>query len=190
MADINLLDNSASDKPGYALAGAGIAVKILIGVLLLVVLYYGYLRLQSSRTQKAIDDLRVQTAQAESEALTRTERGEVVTRQGQLQSLDGLIKDHFYWSGLLPELARVTLKSASYASLQAMSTGTLNLDVIVPSYADADKYLQVFDLPQFNEQFSDVKVLSISKVQSGSTVATQLKIQLRFNPEFIKKKLQ
>lgn len=189
MADINLL-GSDSQKFNIAQTSAHLIVKILLGVLVVVILYYAYLRIQISRTQNSVRTLQAQTAAIEAEALNQKERGEVVTRQGQLQNLDSLIKNHLYWSPLLPELARVTLKSASYATFNADGTGVLNIDVTVPSYADADKYIQVFDLPQFNQQFSDVKILSINKVQEGNTVQIGMKLQLKFNPEFIRKTLQ
>lgn len=188
MADINLLGTDNSNY-NFAKTGASLAVKILVGLLVLVLLYYGYLRWQVSRTENSIRDMQAKTSQVEADALGRPERGEVVTRQAQLQNLDSLIKNHLYWSGMLPQLARVTLKSASYAGLNADTNGTLSLDVIVPNYAEADKYIQVFDLPEFNQQFSDVKVLSINKIQQGSTVQVELKLQLKFNPDFIRKSL-
>jgi hypothetical protein len=189
MADINLLGTN-NQGFNFARTGASWAVKILAAVLVLVLLYYGFLRLQISRTNGAIRDTQAKTSQLEADVLTGKNRGEVITRQGQVQNLNTLIKSHVYWSGLLPELAHVTLKSASYAGFTADTAGTLNLDIIVPNYAEADKYIQVFDLPQFNQQFSDVKILSISKIQTGSTVQTEMKLQLKFNPQFIRKTLQ
>ncbi len=186
MADINLLSTD-SQKFNFAQKGVGLLIKALLVVLALVLLYYGYLWVQISRTNKAVQAAQVKTSQVEAEALTRKDRAEIVTRQGQLQSLDGLIKNHLYWSGLLPELARVSLKSASYTSFTAEAAGTLSLDVAVPTYADADKYIQVFNLPQFNQQFSDVKVLSIGKVQQGSTEQINMKLEVKFNPDFIRK---
>jgi len=189
MADINLLGNT---NKGFSFArnGASMAAKILATVLVLVLLYFVFLRLQISQTTRAVNDAQAKTSEVESETLAGKDRGEVVTRQGQVQNLNNLLKSHVYWSGLLPELARVTLKSASYVGFTADTFGVMSVDVIVPTYADADKYLQVFDLPQFNQQFSDVKVLSISKIQSGSTVQTEMKLQLKFNPAFIHKTLQ
>ncbi len=188
MADINLL-GVENQKSNFARTGVSLFVKLLVVVLILVVAYYIYLRVQISRTRSATASTLVKTQQIKADALADKARGEVVTRQGQLQSLDKLIKNHLYWSGLLPELARVTLKSSNYSSFGADGSGTLTLDVVVPTYADGEKYLQVFDLPQFNEQFSDVKVLSITKVQQDNTVQINLKIQLKFNPEFIRKTL-
>lgn len=188
MADINLL-GTENQTTNYTRASASLIVKILAVVLVLVLVYYGYLRVQISRARATTQATLAKTQQFKAEALADKARGEVITRQGQLQALDKLIKGHLYWSGLLPELARVTLKSANYASLGADSAGTLTLDVLVPSYAEADKYLQVFDLPQFNAQFSDVKVLSISKVQQENSLKIDLKLQLKFNPDYIRKTL-
>ena len=114
----------------------------------------------------------------------------MITRQGQLQSVNGLIKNHMSWSYLLPELARVTLRSSSYTTISADSTGTLTMSVSAPNYSDLDQYLQVFNLPQFNQQFSDVKVLSVSKAQEGSNLTTQMRIELKFKPDFIRNRTQ
>jgi hypothetical protein len=188
MADINLLSTD-SQKFSFSQAGTGAAVKILAGVLILVVAYYGYLRWQVSRVGKSTQTVQAKTRQVESDTINNKQRAEVVTRQGQVNDLDGLIKNHVYWSGLLPELARVTLKSASYAAFDADTAGTMNLTAIVTTYADADKIIQVFDLPQFNQQFSDVKILSLSKIEEEGQVKIKLILQLKFNPTFIRKTL-
>jgi predicted glycoside hydrolase/deacetylase ChbG (UPF0249 family) len=86
-------------------------------------------------------------------------------------------------------LARVTLKSTSYASIQATAEGLLNVSITAPTYEDLDKYLQVFDLPQYNEQFSEVKILSITKTQDENSVQNEMKLQLKFNPAFIRNRL-
>lgn len=190
MADINLLGGENKSSFNLGTTSASLAVKALVVVAVLVVLYYGYLRVQISRTRNSIQSTISKTNQLKSQAVSSKERGEVITRQGQLKNLNTLIKNHLYWSGMLPELARVTLKTASYSSITADSTGLLNMEVLVPDYTSADKYLQVFDLPQFNEQFSDVKVLSITKQQKDDQVQTSMKLQLKFNPEFIHKTLQ
>jgi hypothetical protein len=189
MADINLL-STTTQTSNTAEHSASLAVKILGGILILLLLFYGYTWLQMRRTQSALASVQTQMNRAQSEAINMKDRGQLITRQGQVQALDTLIKNHLYWSYLLPELARVTLRSASYSTIGADANGVLSLTVNLPSYAEADKYLQVFDLPQYSQQFSDVKVLSITKAQVGSTAQTQLKLQLKFNPEFIRNRIQ
>lgn len=189
MADINLLSTDNTHKFHFT-QGAGLVVKVLIGVLVLIILYYGYLRWEINHTKSTTSALEAKTVKLTAEAMGRKDRDEIVTRQGQLQSLDGLIKNHVYWSDFLPELARVSLSSSTYASFLADATGVLDVTVVVPTYADADKYVQVFDLPQFNTQFSDLRILSMSKVQEVNLVATQLKLELKFNPNFIHKTLK
>jgi hypothetical protein len=188
MADINLLSTN-NESRGFRSKGAPLFVKILSVLLLLVVLYYGYLWFYSSRIQNQITEWKDKTAQVQAQAMNQKERKEVVTRQGQIQNLDQLIKNHVSWSYLLPELARVTLKSAVYSSISADEKGSLTLTVTAPNYADLDKYLQVFDLPQYNQQFSEVRILSINKIQNEDRVYTQMKIQLKFNPDFIRNRL-
>jgi hypothetical protein len=188
MADINLL-GSDNQKTNFTQTSASLAIKILIGLLVLVILYYGFVKIRTSRARNSIVEVQSKTSQLKAEALGDKQRGELITRQGQLQNLEGLIKNHFYWSGLVPELARASLKSSSYTNFKMESSGVMSLDVVVPTYADADKYIQVFDLPQFSRQFSDVKVVSINKIQQGNSVQIELRLELKFNPAFIHKTL-
>nr|MDQ3018735.1 hypothetical protein [bacterium] len=106
------------------------------------------------------------------------------------KELNILIKDHLYWSYILPELARVTLKSAKYTAIEAESTGKLNLTVSLASYDDLDKFLQIFDLPEYNQQFSNVKVMSLVKTQQEDVVETVARLQLTFNPAYIRGRIQ
>jgi hypothetical protein len=188
MADINLLSTN-NQSPVAAQHQASLVVKIIAVVLVLVVLYYGYLWYQASRVNNRIEYTQSQIGKTQAEALAMKERSALITRQGQLQTADTLVKNHVFWSYLLPELARVTLKSTSYATIAATSEGVLNLTVTAPSYADLDKYLQVFNLPQYNKEFSDVKVLSIIKAQDENTLSNEMKLQLKFNPAFIRNRL-
>lgn len=189
MPDINLLSTN-SQHSSYANTGAGLAVKILGVLLVLVLLYWGYLAYAVSQAHKDLATMTAKTAQVQSDAMNRKERNELITRQGQLQSLDGLIKNHMSWSYMLPELARVTLRSSSYTTISVDTAGLLTMTVNAPNYSDLDEYLQVFNLPQFNQQFSDVKVLSINKTQEGSNLETQMRLQLKFNPDFIRNRTQ
>ena len=187
MADINLLQNSGNNKKPLTSVSASLAVKIAGLILILVLAYYAYLWFAHSRANKDLSAWTLKTSQAQSQAINEPGRQELITRQGQIKELDSLITHHVSWSYLLPELARVTLGSTTYANVSAKSDGTLQVTVNAPSYAELDKYLQVFNLPQFNQQFSDVKVLSITKAQEGSNLQTQMKLELLFNPQFIKR---
>jgi hypothetical protein len=87
----------------------------------------------------------------------------------------------------LPELARVSLQRSDYVSIDAVSDGSLSLSVKLPSYADADKFLQVFDLPEYNRQFSNVRVLSIVKsTDEGGAISYLMRVQLDFSTDFLK----
>lgn len=184
MAQINLLDSE--QNTGFSKNSYGLLSKAMMVALVFVGLAYGYLYFSQTSTQKEINEVRNKTQTAQNEATNNTARDELLTRQGQLASLNPLIKNHVYWSGLLPELARISLRQSNYVSISAASNGNLILSVEMPTYADLDKFLQVFDLPEYNRQFSNVRTLSISKSAEEGQIAYVMRVQLTFNPEFIK----
>ncbi len=189
MPDINLLNNN-SHSINFSRFGLSLLVKILTGILVLVGLYYGYLWISLRSNQKELVNLQTKTSQAETEAMSSKDRAELITRQGQLQNVDVLIKDHVYWSQILPELARVTVNSATYATINGDTKGMLNVTVSAPTFEELDKYLQVFNLPEYSTQFSDVRIVSLNKAQEGASVKNQMQLQLKFNPVFIHKTLK
>ncbi len=189
MAEINLLQNDSSTTAQLVGRGGYYVSRLLMVVLVAVVAWYAYLMFDGRKTASDIEKTQAKITQAETEALAAKGRGEVLTRQGQVKELDGLIKNHLYWSYLLPEIARVTLNTAKYTAVEADSTGKLTLSVAVATYEDFEKIMQIFDLPEYNQQFSNVTVLSINKAQHENEVETIVRIQLTFNPMFIKGKL-
>lgn len=186
MPDINLLQTQSRDIGSQASSLAKAFARILVLLVFLAIIAYGLLFYLSWSTQASINTVANNIKAKQAEIVANEDRDELLTRQEQLNELETLIDDHLYWSYLMPELARVTLSSAHYTSIEAKSDGKLNLVVSLPTYDDVEKYLQIFDLPEYNQQFSNVRVISINKVQSETTVGVQLTIQLTFNPAFIK----
>ena len=188
MPEINLLRTDSSSSTSSAdYTGIAKLVSRLLGFVLLLVIVatvavFVMNWLNGRKLQTVNDDIK--TAQAS--ALSNKDRSELITRQNQLVHLEKLIDGHLYWSYLLPEMARVTLKSARYTSIIADGDGTMTLVVNLPSYEDVEKYMQIFDLPEYNQQFSNVRIVSINPAQSDSTIVTQLTIELTFNPAYIK----
>ncbi len=186
MSEINLLHN---DSDGGGAGGNFVATfvaRLLLILLIVVLAAYAALYFYNWSAEKKLTKVKQQVQSLQTEALANTERNELVTRQEQLIELETLISKHVYWSYLLPELARVTLKSARYADIEAESTGELSLSVSLPTYADVEKYLQIFDLPEYNQQFSNVRVVGIDTIQKETSIETLLRLRLTFNPEFIK----
>lgn len=185
MAEINLLhgDQGGGINGGFAFTVA--ARLLLVAVVAAMVIYAG-MYFYTWRTTSTLADVNRQVQTIQAEALANTDRNELVTRQEQLAELETLITNHSYWSYILPELARVTLKSAKYTNIQAAKDGKLNLSVSLPNYAEVEKYMQIFDLPEYNQQFSNVRIVGIDSVQNETTIETLLRLQLNFNPEFIR----
>ncbi len=187
MAQINLLGSSdLGKKSGFPTTLLG---RVLFVVLILVLVYYTYLFFSIRSKTSAIAEMEQRIAQAQSESLSNIDRKELLTRQQQLQNANDLIKTHVYWSYFLPELAKVTLQNSSYLDITTQNNGIVELTLVVPNYAEMDKVLQVFDLPQFNQQFSDVKIVSIGKSQQKDVIRNELKVQLKFNTDYIRNRL-
>ena len=189
MADINLLQSTTSSPALMVTKIKRVIARVLMIVLLVIVAGYGYLYFDLYQTNKNLTTTETAIAKAQSEALSNKDRSELITRQGQLKELDTLVKQHLYWSYLLPELARVTLKSAKYTAIDAGEEGKLNLTVSLPSYTDLEKFMQIFDLPAYNQQFSNVKIMSIGKTQQDAQVEISVRLELTFNPAYIKDRL-
>lgn len=160
-------------------------VRVFIVLFIALVLYWLYLFVQTKVTTKAVADTQAQIIKTQKDILANQKRQELLVRQGQLDAASKLLAEHRYWSRLLPELARVTLKTASYISFSAESSGNAHMSVTVPSYKDFDLFLQVFDLPQFSDHFSHITVSSVGKFQQGDTQMVRFDVALKYDKDFL-----
>lgn len=191
MAEINLLGNENSIDPASITAKSlRIVSTLLFAALLLVLLSFAYFKFGSWNATRQIANAQEKTAMATAEVMGNPKRMEVITRQGQLKEANTLIARHMYWSYLLPEISRVTLNSAGYTRVSAGDDGKLELTVIVPTYQELEKYLQVYNLPEYHQQFSNVRVTSISKINQDDQLKIQAQIRLDFDPSFLKDRLR
>jgi len=185
MSEINLLqthstfDRVKEKSKRWLLRVATLALLLTFGL-------YGYLYYRDWSSKKQIAEHQQVIAETQSSLENNQQRAELITRQGQLKSANELIQAHLFWSGLLPELARVTLASAEYSTVETTDEGDLNLTVTVPTYADAEKYLQVFDLPEYNRYFSNVRLLSLSRSQKDNLLQTVMRLQLTMDESLLK----
>jgi hypothetical protein len=186
VAQINLL-SSNTVKSNLGQTFLKVAVKVLAGILVALIAYYVFLYFDAKKTDSALTAVQGKIVQAQSSVVAQKDRLELIARQGQIQELQSLLKNHIYWSNLFPKLAEATLKTASYVSFSASNDGTGSMVVSVPSYTELDKFLQVFDLPQFNKNFSDIKIASINRSQKGDVLETRAEIRFKYNGTLIKK---
>lgn len=189
MSEINLLQSRIEETGVSSNPFIKIIARLLMFLVVVAVGVYVALLINSWLTKKKLADVNEKIQNVQSSAIANKDRIELVTRQEQLGELETLIANHKYWSVLLPELARVTLKTAKYSEINAKDDGKLDLTVKLPNYEEIEKFLQIFDLPEYNQQFSNVKIISINRVLTESRVETELTLQLTFNPEFIKGKM-
>ncbi len=186
MPQINLLTNETKRQvlPWEMLLTLLVRVFIIAFIALLG--YYGYLIFRSKTSANKILATQNSIIQTQNEILKHQDRKELLVRQGQLTELSKLVAGHPYWSRLFPELSKVTLKNAYYLGMSAESKGTAKMTVIVPSYTDFDNFLQVFDLKEFNDQFSNVRLIAVTKYQVGEISGIKFDIELTLNTAFIK----
>jgi len=108
---------------------------------------------------------------------------EILTRQAQLKNLNDLISGHLYWSQILPELAKITLSTAAYTNFSATQEGgEISLNVQMPSMAELDKFLQIFDSPKINKFFSNIKIGGISRIQNEKGQIVGVTLQMNYDP--------
>lgn len=186
MSEINLLHSDHLDSEINGGFLASMLARLFLVLVIVAILLYAGLYFYTWRSSTNLKRVEARAQAARQEAIENSSRNEVVTRQEQLIELETLISKHVYWSYLLPELARVTLSSARYTEIEANSDGTLKLTVNLPSYNEVEKYMQIFDLPEYNQQFSNVRIVGIDTAQNETTIETQLRLELKFNPQFIK----
>lgn len=188
MAQINLLKQKTTNEAFWSILPSIMAKLLGVGVVALIG-YYIWLFITLGSIGKQIVSEQQAMVAAQQKASNVFNRNEVYTRQAQLQQLSGLIGKHFYWSNLFPALAKVTLKNASYGSLTATKEGSLTLSVKVPDLVSVDKFLQVFDQPDFSKNFNNLRLGAFRKLQNdpvtGQSSGYQFDVLMNFNPEVI-----
>lgn len=181
MAQINLLKQNKPSELNNLGIFSILSKFALLGILCVLV-YYGLLIYRHRAAEKEIKSLQANIARQKQELSQIQRRDEVLVRQAQIKEFNSLISDHIYWSQLMPEFAKVTLKKASYLSFKAVDVGTISLAVQLPSIAELDKFLQVFNSPKLNRYFSDLKVGGISRIQDEKESHVRVDVQLKYDP--------
>ncbi len=187
MPQINLLKQQKATSGDALQTIVSILVKLLAVVLIGVILYYGYIFYQIRAKNAEISKLNGEIQQVQKDLASIPGKEELYTRQQQLQQLVSLTSGHTYWSSLLPALAKVTLKSAHYVTISARQDGSISMSVTVPSTEELDKFLQIFDLSEFNQNFYNIKIGSLGKNQVDGQVMTQFDVNMQYNRGILQK---
>lgn len=187
MAQINLLKQKTIGQSFQAVFPV-YATRFLLVVLLVVVAYYVWIFISLKKTNAQIAETEAKLAQNQEAISKIQDTDQLFARQNQLKALEGIITEHLYWSQLLPEVAKVTLKRATYSNFAIHPDNTLSLTVSVPNFEDFDKFLQVFDIPKVNESFSEVRVSSFHESETDETSVVQFDVKMKFNPAILEYK--
>jgi len=185
MEQINLLRQKTTDQSKLR-ALPSLFAKFLIAVAVAVVVYYGWLVYQEKKVAKEVLSAKAQTIETKKQALEKQGRQELLTRQAQLKEYGSLVSEHTYFSQLFQPLANITLKSANYLVLRARSTGEISLTGQVPNVKELDKFMQIFNLSEFNKNFSNVKIAGFSRVQEKDTSYYRFELTMNFASQLIK----
>ncbi len=185
MPQINLLGQDGERSTSSLSRGPVYLVRIFALIFVLLLAVWGFLALRIRMNTTKATEVEADIKKVQEEIMAMPAWRQVVTRQGQVRAAEGLLDSQQLWSRLLPELARVTLQGASYLSFSADVRGTARMSVSVPSYTDFDKFLQVFDLPQFNNHFSQVTVSSVEKYQQGDSQLIRFDVTVAYDKAFL-----
>lgn len=184
MAQINLLKQTSSTSENWEILPK-LLVRFLVAVFIFIICYYVWVVISLSSTKREIIKIKNNIEAKKAESLNVKGRNEVFTRQQQLNAFSGLVGAHLYWSQILPKIAGATLKTASYSDLKIGDTGDLKLTVNVPDLQSLDKYLQVFNLPQINKNFSDVNISGFHKIQTKDATSISFEVSMKYNPTLV-----
>jgi hypothetical protein len=186
VAEINLLKQGTS-KNDLSFNAPKILIWVFLAVLIVLLGYYAWLFVEAKNVDNEIAVAQIKITSDGAEALAVNGRDEFLTRQLQLQGLDGLVAGHLYWSQLFQPLADATLKDASYSDLTVGSGADITLDVTVPTLTDLDKYMQIFNQDPFDTNFTNVRIGGFTKIQSSDKNSSSVKFQIKmqYNPKII-----
>ena len=188
MAQINLLKQNTRSNTMWQ-HWPSFVVKFLALIVVGLVTYYGWIWYQSNQVADAISKENAAITAGQKDLATIPGQEELWTRQAQLKELAVLLGQHPNWTALFPALAKVTLTKAGYLSMNTLPDGSLSLMATVPSMDDLDKFLQIFDLPEVNQNFSNVKLGSISKTQVGNSLVIKFDVRLKYSTALLNQPL-
>lgn len=186
MAEINLLGSSQTNKSQGIAPFIPLFNRLFVGLLVLVIALYGWFWYREGKIDDQSAQINDQVNAAQQKLMNDPSRNELLTRQGQIQDLTRLARNHFYWSILLQELPKMDLKTAQLLAFNANSQGVATMVVSVTSYADLDRFLQVFDKASVNQTFSDIQIKSVSKTEQNGQPLIKAKIQVKHRLDFIR----
>lgn len=189
MANINLLgQENFQSQPKITGEKIGTTLSVIGAlILVLIVAAYWWFVWQEKSTMSDTADLKTKFTVLEKEVSSSPIRKEAILRQGQILELKQLLGGYTYWSRLLPELSKVTLKTSGYVSLTASSDKNLHLNVVMPDFAEFDKFLKVFDNSVYNTKFKNLKVVSAGRFQNEQGSGVRAEVEVQIKPELLNK---
>jgi hypothetical protein len=186
MAQINLLKQKSESNIGQKIPIY--ASRILMAVLFAFVAYYAWLFVHLNNVQDKTVATQKEISDTKQQALTLKGRNELLFRQKQLTEFDKILSSHLYYSQIYKSIADYMLKTATVTAIRTGGQNEVVMTVEVPSLEDLDKFLQIFDNPKFNENFTSVRVGAFGKIKEDEKTSFRFDLRMKFNPQLIKLK--
>lgn len=182
MPDINLLKGHKMPQgmqPAMTIPH-GTGKAILIVLLILVVLelgLYGVLQVKKNNVESEIVQKEEEISQLKSAIDSQADEiNEAIAGQFTVATFSTLLESHIYWTKVLEEIGKVTLKTVSFKSLQA---GSGEAEFLVTgsatNFSEVGKFLLGFET---SKNFKNVKLLSTNPGQTFGTVQFEVKVQM------------
>lgn len=146
MQEINLLKKESQSSEGFRLnlkSPGRFSLYIVAGLLVIELLFYGYLFLSGSRVSKRMLLSQQRAVELDLEISKIDEaRQHAVAVQSRLRNLDVLLLSHLLWSKVFSELESKTYRPASFESLTVQETnGRFVLSGFAPTLTDIAKFM-------------------------------------------------
>lgn len=182
MAEINLLQSNQSQ--GSASSTSSLLNKIGIGILVVVVLAYGFFLISSGSHAKNAAKLAQQKQAIEIQIEQAKEYPELVLYQNKLYNVKLLLQNHLLWSQILDKFAAATLKTAKFDKFIANADGTATISGFVPDFASLDKQIKAYQLNDF-QYIKDVRLVNVG-LSSGERIGIDFTLKVVFNTSLLK----
>jgi hypothetical protein len=185
MPEINLLQGNVNTS------GNSTATRIVFGVLGAIVLLAAagsgaYFYEQNSSVNSQIASTVAAQAAAQSSVTADKNYKSFTTTQQDLSSLTTLFGSHVGWTSLIPKFSSATLKAVSFSNFKAAIGGGVDVSGSAPSFADLDKMMQGFQLPDFSPFISSVSLVSIGLAHSSAGNSVSFSVHVNVNPATLK----
>lgn len=146
-------------------------------VLLVVVLYYNFLKIQAENDIKDVES-QITSVNEEIKTLKNKDVEKVYLAQNFLKQLE---ENQVIWATFLERLQEVTPPDVMYSSFSSSEAGDVTVSAFGPSFQGVAQLIRVF---QQNPYFSEIFVPSLSRgIDLSGESRVSFGINMKYNPK-------